>query len=110
MGMSLVAQLGKRLYLTEAGKEVLSASQEIFQWLTQLENPLNELRGMKKGQLSLVMTTAKYFVLRWLGACKKQHPAIDFQLNITNQGQVLDRLSRVASSCPVQRRCFWRFC
>lgn len=95
MGMPLVEQLGKRLYLTEAGKEVLSASQEISQRLTQLENSLNELRGLEKGRLSLATTTtAKYFVPRLLGAFKKQHPAIDLQLNITNQGQVLDRLSR----------------
>ncbi len=95
IGMPLVEQLGKRLYLTEAGKEVLSASQEITDRLAQLENSLNDLKGLEKGRLSLATTTtAKYFVPRLLGTFHKQHPAIELQLNITNQAEVLERLAR----------------
>jgi DNA-binding transcriptional LysR family regulator len=95
IGLPLVEQLGKRLYLTEAGKEVLMASQEITDRLNQLESSLNELKGLEKGHLSLATTTtAKYFVPRLLGAFHHQHPAIELSLNITNQEQVLERLSR----------------
>jgi LysR family transcriptional regulator, low CO2-responsive transcriptional regulator len=95
IGMPLVEQLGKRLYLTEAGKEVLTASQAITDRLQQLESTLNDLKGLEKGHLSLATTTtAKYFVPRLLGAFHKQHPAIELQLNITNQAEVLERLAR----------------
>lgn len=94
LGIPLVEQLGKRLYLTAAGKEVLAASQEISSRLELLESTLNELKGLEKGRLSLATTTtAKYFVPRLLGAFRKQHPAIDLTLNIINQAQVLDRLA-----------------
>jgi DNA-binding transcriptional LysR family regulator len=93
VGIPLVEQLGKRLYLTAAGKEVLAASQEISSRLELLDSTLNELKGLEKGRLSLATTTtAKYFVPRLLGAFKRQHPAIELSLNITNQAQVLDRL------------------
>lgn len=93
IGMPLVEQLGKRLYLTEAGKEVLAASQDITERLDQLENSLNELKGLEKGRLSLATTTtAKYFVPRLLGAFRQQHPAIDLQLSIMNQDQVIERI------------------
>jgi LysR family transcriptional regulator, low CO2-responsive transcriptional regulator len=95
IGMPLVEQLGKRLYLTEAGKEVLTASQAITDRLQQLESTLNDLKGLEKGHLSLATTTtAKYFVPRLLGAFHKQHPAIELKLNITNQSEVLERLAR----------------
>jgi LysR family transcriptional regulator, low CO2-responsive transcriptional regulator len=95
IGMPLVEQLGKRLYLTEAGKEVLTASQAITDRLQQLESTLNDLKGLEKGHLSLATTTtAKYFVPRLLGAFHKQHPAIELKLNITNQAEVLERLAR----------------
>jgi LysR family transcriptional regulator, low CO2-responsive transcriptional regulator len=95
IGMPLVEQLGKRLYLTAAGKEVLTASQAITDRLQQLESTLNDLKGLEKGHLSLATTTtAKYFVPRLLGAFHKQHPAIELKLNITNQAEVLERLAR----------------
>jgi LysR family transcriptional regulator, low CO2-responsive transcriptional regulator len=94
IGLPLVEQLGKRLYLTEAGKEVLAASQEISDRLNLLESTLNDIKGLEKGRLSLATTTtAKYFVPRLLGAFRKQHPAIELSLNITNQANVLDRLA-----------------
>jgi LysR family transcriptional regulator, low CO2-responsive transcriptional regulator len=95
IGMPLVEQLGKKLYLTAAGKEVLAAANEITDRLQQLEGTLNDLQGLDKGRLSLATTTtAKYFVPRLLGTFHKQHPAIELQLNITNQAEVLARLAR----------------
>ncbi len=95
IGMPLVEQLGKKLYLTAAGKEVLAAANSITDRLQQLESTLNDLQGLDKGRLSLATTTtAKYFVPRLLGTFHKQHPAIELKLNITNQAEVLERLAR----------------
>jgi LysR family transcriptional regulator, low CO2-responsive transcriptional regulator len=95
IGMPLVEQLGKKLYLTAAGKEVLAAANAITDRLQQLEGTLNDLQGLEKGRLSLATTTtAKYFVPRLLGTFHKQHPAIELKLNITNQSEVLKRLAR----------------
>ncbi len=95
IGMPLVEQLGKKLYLTAAGKEVLAAANEITDRLQQLEGALNDLQGLDKGRLSLATTTtAKYFVPRLLGTFHRKHPAIELKLNITNQAEVLARLAR----------------
>lgn len=95
MGIPLLEQMGKRLYLTEAGKEVLAAAQEIGDRLNLLESSLNDLKGLEKGRLSLATTTtAKYFVPRLLGAFRQKYPAIELALNITNQAQVLERLAQ----------------
>jgi LysR family transcriptional regulator, low CO2-responsive transcriptional regulator len=95
IGMPLVEQLGKKLYLTPSGKEVLAAANEITHRLQRLESTLNDLQCLDKGHLSLATTTtAKYFVPRLLGTFHQQHPAIELQLNITNQAEVLARLAR----------------
>ncbi len=63
IGLPLFEQVGKRLYLTDAGREVLAASRDISERFTQLEMTLADLKGLKQGNLRLAATTtAKYFV------------------------------------------------
>ncbi len=95
IGMPLFEQLGKQLYLTAAGKEVLAASTIISEKFAELEIALDELKGLKQGRINLVAsTTAKYFVPRLLGTFHRKHPDIELALQITNQEGVLSRLSK----------------
>ena len=92
-GLPLFEQIGKRLYLTEAGKELLSTCQEIFQCLDHFEMKVADLKGTKQGCLRLaVITTAKYFVPRILGAFCQQYPGIDVSLKVTNHQQIQRRM------------------
>jgi len=85
VGLPLFEQIGKRLYLTEAGQKLLSTCQEIFNGLEQFEMSVADLKGMKQGQLRLaVITTAKYFVPRLLGPFCQRYPGIDISLRVTN--------------------------
>ncbi len=85
VGLPLFEQIGKRLYLTEAGQKLLTTCQEIFNGLEQFEMSVADLKGMKQGQLRLaVITTAKYFVPRLLGPFCKRFPGIDISLRVTN--------------------------
>lgn len=94
IGSPLFEQIGKRLYLTDAGREVLAVSQDISERFAQLEMTLADLRGLKQGHLRLAATTtAKYFVPRLLGPFRHRHPGITISLQITNQQQILDRLA-----------------
>lgn len=94
MGMPMFDQIGKRLYLTDAGKAVLEASQDIADRMARLEMQVSDMKGLEQGRLRLATTTtAKYFVPRLLGPFHQQHPGITLSLEITNQEQVLDRLA-----------------
>ena len=93
-GIPLFEQIGKRIYLTDAGKEVLSVCKDISEKMSQLEMTLADLKGLKQGNLRLaVITTAKYFVPRLLGQFRHRYPGIKIALQVTNRKQVLDRLS-----------------
>ena len=59
VGLPLFEQIGKRLYLTEAGTELLATCQDIFKRLENFEMKVADLKGTKQGQLRLsVITTA----------------------------------------------------
>lgn len=94
IGLPLFEQVGKRLYLTDAGRELFGTCQEIFQNLDQLEMTVANLKGMKQGKLRLaVITTTKYFMPRLLGPFCQQYPGIDVSLTVTNHERVIERLS-----------------
>ena len=94
IGLPLFEQIGKSLYLTDAGQELLSACQDIFERLNNFEMKVADLKGTKQGQLNLaVITTAKYFVPRLLGPFCEQYPGIDVALKVTNHQEIQQRMS-----------------
>ncbi|NJM96665.1 MAG: LysR family transcriptional regulator [Phormidesmis sp. RL_2_1] len=94
IGLPLFEQIGKRLYLTEAGKKLLETCQEIFNGLEQFEMSVADLKGMKQGRLNLaVITTAKYFVPRLLGPFCKKFPGIDISLKVTNHQRLQESMA-----------------
>lgn len=94
VGLPLFEQVGKRLFLTEAGQELFSTCKEVFNQLDQLEMKIADMKGMKQGHLKLsVITTAKYFMPRLLGPFCQRYPGIDVSLTVTNHERIIERLS-----------------
>lgn len=94
IGMPLHEKVGKRLYLTEAGRRVEQAARDVLDRLGALSAELAELQGMERGSLKLsIITTAKYFVPRLLGEFCRQHPGIEVELEVLNRDQCLARLT-----------------
>jgi LysR family transcriptional regulator, low CO2-responsive transcriptional regulator len=93
VGLPLFEQIGKRLYLTEIGKELLTTCQDIFDRLNNFEMKVADLKGTKQGQLRLaVITTAKYFIPRLLGSFCQKYPGVEVSLNVTNHQQITRRM------------------
>lgn len=93
IGMPLHEQIGRRLYLTEAGRRVEAAARDVLQRLDELGTELAELEGLERGSLKLaIITTAKYFVPRLLGDFCRKHPGIEVALEVSNRDQCLARL------------------
>lgn len=94
VGLPLFEQTGKKLHLTQAGRELLAACQELFDCWGRFEMGVADLKGMKRGTLRIaVVTTAKYFVPRLLGPFCRQHPGVDVALEVVNRDRVIERLA-----------------
>lgn len=90
VGAPLVEQVGKKVLLTEDGRELAQASRDIFAIMDRYAMSVAQRRGLEKGQLKLMaITTASYFAPRLLGEFSKRHPGIDVSLRVTNKVQVL---------------------
>ncbi len=90
VGAPLLEQIGKKVSLTEDGRELAQATHEIFAILERYTMSVAERQGLKKGKLKLMaITTASYFAPRLLGEFAKLHPGIDVSLRVTNKEQVL---------------------
>jgi DNA-binding transcriptional LysR family regulator len=93
IGLPLFEQIGKQLYLTQAGQELLLTCHDIFERLDNFEMKVADLRGNKQGKLRLsVITTAKYFIPRLLGSFCELYPNIDISLQVTNHQQIQRRM------------------
>lgn len=93
MGAPLYEQIGKRLFLTDAGRLVDVASRDVHERLEVLAMDLAQAQGIESGSLRVsIITTAKYFVPRILGAFSKLHPGIDIALEVINRDHILERL------------------
>ena len=94
IGLPLFEQIGKKIYLTDAGKELYQTCLGIFEHFSRFEMIASDMKGMKSGKLRLaVVTTAKYFTPRLLGMFCQKYPGIDVVLKVTNRECVLERLT-----------------
>jgi DNA-binding transcriptional LysR family regulator len=94
VGQPLFEQLGKKIYLTAAGRTLAEASRDIGSRLEQLSQDLAALQGMERGSLKLaILTTVKYTVPKLLGGFCSAHPGIDVAMVVGNRESLLQRLA-----------------
>lgn len=95
VGLPLFEQLGKQIYLTEAGREIYHYSRAIGQLLDEAEEVINELKGSHRGRLTIsVASTANYFVPALLGIFHDRFPDITVSLDVTNRETLLEQMDK----------------
>ncbi len=91
IGMPLLEQVGRRIQLTDAGREVYAACQEVLAVLANLEMKLADIKGLKRGYLRLaVISSAKYLAPHLLGRFCRLHPGLEVSLKVTNRERLLE--------------------
>ncbi len=94
VGLPLLERIGKKLHLTDAGREMLATSRETHDALERLEMRLADMQGLKRGKLRIaIVTTAKYLIPRLLGEFCTRYPGIEAALTVTNREKLLARLA-----------------
>ena len=94
IGLPLFEQMGKKIYLTDAGRELFHYARVIAQQITEMDAVFSEMKGIGHGQLTLsVVNTANYFTPKLLAIFCQQHPKINIILHVANRDTVLQQLS-----------------
>ncbi len=93
-GLPLFEQLGRKIYLTEAGREMYHYCKTIAQQLDEAQEVLEQLKGLKSGRLKIsVATTANAFVTHMLSKFNKRYEGATVSLDVTNREQLLKQLA-----------------
>lgn len=94
IGLPLFEQMGKKIFLTEAGRELFHYSRNITQQLVEMEAVFDEMKGLGQGKLTLsVVNTANYFTPQLLAKFCQRHPNINVILQVANRDAVLKQLA-----------------
>ncbi|MDR2788423.1 MAG: LysR family transcriptional regulator [Candidatus Accumulibacter sp.] len=89
----LFDRIGKRVYLTDAGKALLDHARQILRLFDDADESLMALKGLKGGRVSVAVTsTAEYFAPGLLAEFRKIHPNVRVRLLVENREEVAQLL------------------
>lgn len=93
LGLPLFEQLGKKMYLTYAGEEMLRYAQDILQQVTEAQQLMDDLKDGGGGRLKLALsTTANYCLPRLLAIFKQRWADMRLRLEVTHRAALLKHL------------------
>jgi DNA-binding transcriptional LysR family regulator len=93
-GLPLFEQVGKRIFLTEAGREMERYACSVLATLEEAGQVFDEMRGLERGRLHIaVASTANYFVPQLLAEFCRRFPGVQVSLDVTNREGLLRALS-----------------
>ncbi len=93
-GLPLFEHVGKRVQLTEAGRELLRYATGVADLIREADDAMKALQGAGGGELHIAVTsTAKYFAPKVLAEFRREHPAVRVRLTVSNREAVVRELA-----------------
>lgn len=94
LGQQLFDRLGKRIYLTEAGRTLQEYAGRIFALTDEAQTALDDIRGLRRGHIAVgASTTFGIYVLpRAMATFRRRYPGIDLQLSVANAQRVQQQI------------------
>lgn len=93
VGAPLYEVVARKVYLTQLGHELAKTARAISDEWEAFEQQVHGIKGLTQGKLRVaVVSTAKYFIPRILGAFCAKYPQIDISLEVLNRDGVVKRL------------------
>lgn len=94
VGLALFEQLGKKIYLTAAGVEMLRCGRAIIQQFQEAEEAMTQFKGVPGGKLRVsVISAGDYFFPRLLVEFVRYHTGAILDFTVYNREELLGRLA-----------------
>ncbi len=91
--LPLFEQIGKKIFLTEAGQVMLDHANSIIAKLDSIRNDIEQLKGVDGGRLRVcIASTVNYFATRLISRFSQAHPNVQISLDVTNRQDLLKQL------------------
>ena len=104
-GSALVEQLGRRVYLTAAGREMLHHCRAIITQFREADEAMAQFRGIAGGTLNVaVISAGDYFFPQLLAEFKRRHEAVVLNLIVSNRDGVVQHLAQNLTDLAIMVR------
>ena len=105
VGIDLFEQLGKKVYLTQGGAELLYHSRAIISQFGEAEEALAHFKGIAGGRLNVaVISAGDYFFPHLLVEFARLHPGVKLNLTVHNREELLGELSNNLTDLAIMVR------
>lgn len=89
----LVEVINKRIFITDFGKEIAAAAENILNEVHAINYKTLAYKGQLSGRLTIsVVSTGKYVIPYFLSSFLKMHPGVELELDVTNKNKVVESL------------------
>jgi DNA-binding transcriptional LysR family regulator len=104
-GVPLFERIGKKLFVTEAGQELLIRAREVIRSLKDADDAFDGIKGLRRGRINLaIVSTAKYFAPRLLARFREQFPQLEIRLSVSNRDSVIEEIVSNAVDLAIMGR------
>jgi len=91
----LTEVVGRRIYITEFGKEIAAAAENIIDQVYAINYKTLAYKGKLSGKLKIsVVSTGKYVMPFFLTEFMKEHADIELLMDVTNKNKVIESLEK----------------
>jgi DNA-binding transcriptional LysR family regulator len=105
LGLALFEQLGRKIYLTSAGQEMLRHSRAILRELKGADDALAALKGLRGGRLDVaVISAGDYFFPGLLAEFCRRHESVTVRLSVNNREEIVHQLEENTTDLTVLLR------
>ena len=89
----LTEVVGRKLYITDFGKEIAEASAKILTEVENIDHKILAYQGKIAGTLKIsVVSTGKYIMPYFLSDFLKANPGVELKMDVTNKNEVVSSL------------------
>ncbi len=91
----LTEVIGRKLYITDFGKEIALAAQNILNEVAAIQHKTMAFKGQLTGRLKLsVVSTGKYVMPFFLSDFLQKHTSVELIMDVTNKSKVIECLEK----------------
>jgi len=104
-GLPLFEQMGRKIYLTTAGHEMLRYSRAIIRQLNEADEAFAALKGIRGGRLNIaVISAGDYFFPGLLAEFCRRHESVTVRLSVNNREEIVRQLTENMTDLTVLLR------
>lgn len=94
LDVKLFEQVGRQVYLTEAGRYLYESAKKILAELSNTEEQINRVKGVAGGSVKFsVISTSQYFVPRVIHNFMENYPNVSVSMQVGNREHLVKRIN-----------------